>query len=150
MPKAARDRISVISQAPSPTAIADFVVDKANPISAAYSGAVRRRRQKIPKARVDLAASRELSELYWVISDMFPSKTSAKDVLEKSLQDTKSFQDLIDLLEQHSSKVVSSYDAIYPREPPHLTSLGHLDPTTIQPLQGAAFWEKLKRKLSSS
>jgi hypothetical protein len=47
---------SVISQAPSPAAIADFVVDKANSISAAYSGAVRRRRQKDPTARVDLAA----------------------------------------------------------------------------------------------
>jgi hypothetical protein len=59
-------------------------------------------------------------------------QTSAKQVLEQSLQNMKSLQNLVDLLEEHSSKMVSSYDAMYPYESVEPTSLGHLPPTTTQ------------------
>jgi len=158
---------SVLSRAPSPAAITDFVVDKANSISAAYSGAMRRRRQENPRA------TSELLEFYDVVSGMF-RKTSPGQLLKLSLRNTKSLQDLIDLFEQHSSKIVSSYDAIHPYKPPT-----HLPSTTTQALQvstpvllllaseitlpasillrlnivthssrGAPWWKRLQRRLS--
>jgi hypothetical protein len=47
---------SVNSQAPDPAAIVDFLVDKANSLSNAYCGAVRRRRKTKPTRRADLSA----------------------------------------------------------------------------------------------
>jgi hypothetical protein len=70
----------------------------------------------------------ELKMLHKVVSSLFRG-ASAERILELSLENTESLQELIDFLEQQSSKLVSSYEAIYD-EPPDLTSLTHLAPTT--------------------
>jgi hypothetical protein len=107
---------------------------------------------------------------------MFP-KSSAENVLEQSLRNTTSLQNLIDLLEQHSIKVVSSYDAIYPNNPPSSTNLNPatspgpqlptpgslpLAPRTtppepasgldtgVPPERRASLWERLKDIITSS
>ncbi|KAI2472675.1 hypothetical protein F4781DRAFT_382580 [Annulohypoxylon bovei var. microspora] len=178
------------SKAPGPVAIADFVVDIANSISATYCRAVIRRRRQRPRARVDLPAckqdaspstnvmlkitpstARALLKFYGVIGDMF-RRTSAQRVLENSLRTTESLQHLFNLLEQHSSKVISSYDELFPDKPPDLTNDGHLSPITIpapqvsNPVPLAAstsrpnvvtpssrrrsWWDRLRYRLSSS
>ncbi|KAI0595956.1 hypothetical protein F4775DRAFT_566734 [Biscogniauxia sp. FL1348] len=120
-------------KAPIPGVIVDFVVDKANSISVAYSMAVRRRYFKV-STNCDLYVSDELREFNKVVKSLFHRK-SAPQILEESLGTTELLQRLIDLLEQHSSKVVLSYDAMYP-DNPDSTNHGHPGPRTTQSLQG--------------
>ncbi|KAI1485155.1 hypothetical protein F5X96DRAFT_661289 [Biscogniauxia mediterranea] len=124
------------SKALSPTAIADFVVDKANSISAAFSKAVirRKRQPQAPPSSFHMPVSLELREYHNVVRGMFRTK-SAPQVLEEALGTTESLQHLIDLLERHSSKVVSSYDAMYLDEPSDLTYHGYHDLITTQTSQ---------------